>query len=187
VCVAAAAAVAGDQPSQAWAIGFAQQPVELRPLEFLDGIPEDALHRRALVRDYAVCVEHRDQVARVCDEGAEPRLALAAVKVGRERRALHCQRDLEAQSFERVRHLLGDTVVRVGDQEAADLGADREGSQQHGVSALEAELVARLARELEVRDPHAGRVCLQPGEGRLGQPPVAVLGRCGDDRACIPQ
>src|SRR5690348_17586424 len=48
--------------------------------------------------------------------------------------------------------------------------------------ALEAELAASLARELEVRDPQLARVPLKPVEGRLGQRPVAVLGRRGDNR-----
>ena len=44
-------------------------------------VAEQTLDRRALIGDDAVGVEHRDQVARVCDERAEAGLALLAVQV----------------------------------------------------------------------------------------------------------
>ena len=67
------------------------------PIDVLGRVAEDALDRRALVDDGGVGVEHGDEVAGVLHERAEARLALAAVDLLGQRRALERERDLRGQ------------------------------------------------------------------------------------------
>ena len=86
-CVSGAASGRpGQDAREPRAIGVAQQPVEARALDLVGRVAEQALDRGALVGDGAVGGEHGDQVARVGDERAEARLALAAVEILGERR-----------------------------------------------------------------------------------------------------
>ena len=55
--------------------------LEARALDLVGRVAENALDRGALVGDDAVGVEHGDEVARMCDEGAETGFALPAVEV----------------------------------------------------------------------------------------------------------
>src|SRR6266516_5998686 len=81
VAVGTAGSIAGDQLAKPRPIGLAQDPVEPASLDVDNAVAEHAFDRRALVGHDAVCVEDGDQVARVCDERAESRLALAPVQV----------------------------------------------------------------------------------------------------------
>src|SRR5206468_13053178 len=82
---------AGEDACEPWTVGCAEQPVEPSALDVLGGVAEKTLDRGALVRDRAVCCEHGDQVARMGDERAEPRLALTAVEILGEQRPLDRQ------------------------------------------------------------------------------------------------
>ena len=99
---------AGDDLREPRPIRLPQQAGEVRPFDLVRAVAEDALDRRALVRDGAVGVEHGDEVARVGDERAEARLALAAVEVLGERRSLDGERDLRGERLERVDELARD-------------------------------------------------------------------------------
>ena len=89
-----------------------------RALDLVDGVAEQPLDRRALVRDDAVCVEHGDQVARVRDERAEARLAPAAVALLGERRRVERERDLRGERTERVDRFDGSSLRRLDDDRA---------------------------------------------------------------------
>ena len=92
----------GQQVQQAALLVGVQQAVEARADHVLGGVAEDALDRRALVDDRGVGVEDRDEVAGVLDERAEARLALAAVDLLGQRRALERERDLRGQRAQRT-------------------------------------------------------------------------------------
>ena len=77
----ARAAVTAYHLCQPSLVGRTHEPVEPRALDVLDAVAEQSLHRRALVGDDTVVVEHADQVARVCDERPEPSLALPTVQI----------------------------------------------------------------------------------------------------------
>ncbi len=89
VSLGVARAVDRDQLRKKRPVGFAQKPVEPRSLDLVHAISEQAFDRRALVRDEAVGVQHRDEVAGVRNERAEPGLALASMEILRERRSFH--------------------------------------------------------------------------------------------------
>ncbi len=114
------------------------------------------------------------------DERPEARFALPAVKVGGERRALHGERDLEPERLEAVRDLLGDLAGRVGEQQAPNIGADRELRGEDGVAAFESQLASDLLGQVVIRDPHGLGVLPEPGEGLVWELPVGVLRR-GDN------
>ena len=84
-----ARAVDRDQLREQRPVGLAQQPVEPRSFDLVDAVSEQTLDRRALVRDEAVGVQHRDEVAGVRNERAEPGLALASMEILCERRPFH--------------------------------------------------------------------------------------------------
>src|SRR6185437_2528686 len=148
--VGAAAAVTGDELIQAGPVGFAQEPAELGPLQLVCPITEYALDRGALVRDDTVRVENRDQVAGVSDERPEAGLALPAVKILGEGRALDRQRDLEAQRLERPCYLDPHLDGRAHDQETAHLGLDGERDDQDRVAAVEPQVASSLLWQLGV-------------------------------------
>ena len=108
----------------------------------------------------------RDQVAGVSDERPEAGLALPAVKILGEGRALDGQRDLEAQRLERACDLDPHLDGRAHDQETAHLGLDGERDDQDGVAAVEPQVASSLLWQLGVRDPVGGRVVAQPVECR---------------------
>ncbi len=66
-------------PLEPRAVGFSEEAVEARTLDFLRRVAEDSLDRGALVGDDAVNIEDRDQVARVRHERAEASLTLLTV------------------------------------------------------------------------------------------------------------
>src|ERR671924_190744 len=83
-------------------VGLAHEAVEARPLDLVGRVAEHALDRRALVGHDAVGVEDGDQVARVRDERTEARLALPAVEILGEHRALDAPRHLRRKRLQRV-------------------------------------------------------------------------------------
>src|SRR5207245_6244516 len=95
-----APAVTGQDPLEPGTIGLLEQRVEPRALDLVGPVAEHALDRRALVRDGALGVEDRDQIARVRDQGAEARLVPAPVQVLGERRALGCERYLRRERLQ---------------------------------------------------------------------------------------
>src|SRR5882724_13147071 len=76
-----------DQLREQGPVGLAQKPGEPRSFDLVHTVSDQTLDRRALVSDEAVGVQHRDQVARVRDEGAETGLALATMEIRCQRRA----------------------------------------------------------------------------------------------------
>ena len=102
VSLPAYARAVGQQAQQAAVLVGGQQAVEAGADHVLRGVAEDALDRRALVDDGGVGVEHGDEVAGVLDERAEARLALAAVDLLGQRRALERKRDLRGQRAQRA-------------------------------------------------------------------------------------
>ena len=131
-------------------------------------------------------VEHGDQVARVGDERPEPRLALAAVEVLGQRRALDGERDLRGERLERVDELAGD---------ARPASRGRAGrAPRRGPRAAERSTASAVDEVEAGRAPPRGVARAGPASrpGRLAQPavgvrrhvPLAVVaGRGGDDRA----
>ena len=142
----------GQQAQQAAVLLGGQQAVEARPDHVRRRVAEDALDRRALVDDGGVGVEDRDEVAGVLDERAEARLALAAVDLLGQRRALEGQGDLRGQRAQRA--VLGAAQRTRGgrraadDEQAARVAAEAE-AQDVGVIVLgpEAQVLAHLGDE----------------------------------------
>ena len=180
---------AGQDLLQALSIGCAEQTGELGPLDVVRAIPEDALDGRALVRDDAVGVEHRDEVARVGHERPEPSFALAPVEVLGERCSFHGQRDLGSERLERIDELARGRGRGADDEQSARLVANRQGKEQHRHGVGQAELVLhdlgqRRARNLLARR----RTSAQPAFGLPRDRPGSVpLRRRGDVGAAAAQ
>ncbi len=81
VPVDAGRAVHLDQLREQRTIGLAQKPVEPRSFDLVHAVTQQTLDRRALVRDQAVGIQHRDEVAGVRNERAETGLALASMEI----------------------------------------------------------------------------------------------------------
>ena len=137
-------AAAADDRLEARAVSFGEQPVEALALDLLDRVAEHALDRRALVRDDAVCVEHGDQVARMCDERAEARLALLPVEVFGERRGLERERHLRGEIPSESTMSDGTSSRRLDEERALVLVAHREPHDERVERFAEAERGERL-------------------------------------------
>ena len=160
---------AGDDLREPRPVGRREQPGELAALDLVGAVAEHALDRRALVGDDAVGVEDGDEVARVGDERAEPRLALATVEVLRQRGALDGERDLRGERLERVDELARDrSRASRGRAGRASRRGPRAGRSSTSPPSI-AELLAHILGQ--TREPQTCWV----GAGGLAQPALGVL------------
>ena len=117
-------------PLEPRAVGLGEEAVEARALDLVGRVAEHSLDRGALIGDDAVGVEDRDQVARVRDERAEASLALLPVEILDERRGLERERDLRRERVERASISLRKGDVRLEDECAPNLVADRQRQEE---------------------------------------------------------
>ena len=168
VAFAHSRAVDCDQLREQWPVGFGQQAVEALSFDLVGAIAEHTLDRRALVRDDSVRIEDGDQIARVRDEGAETRFALAPVQIGGERCAFDRERDLRRERAERICEIACDGLGGRDDQRAADLTADGERRDDCRMALGQPEVAAHVRRELSVDDLLRLRNLAQPVAGGDG-------------------
>ena len=172
-------AVLAHQLQQPRLLALRQQPVEAGADDLGRRVAEHALDRRALVDDDGVGVEHRDQVARVLHQRREARLALAAVHLLREPRALQGQRDLRRQAGQRRAHVLRGLALAGHHDQAAHLAAQRE-RQHEGVALLvvQQQVGARVGIEADAGAALAAARGSEERERRVRvEVPLRALGR----------
>ena len=147
-----ARAVDRDQLREQGPVGLAQKPVESRSFDLVDAISEQTLDRGALVRDQAVGVQHRDQVAGVRDERAEPSLALASMEICCQRRPFDRERDLRRECAERVYEVAREAHRRRDDDGAANFAANGERGDDRRLPFGEPEVASHVRRWVSVQD-----------------------------------
>ena len=156
VCFRAAADVAladtRQDLRQPRPVGHADQLGEVTSLDLVRPIAEHTLDRRALVRDGAMRVEDRDEVARVGDQRPEPGFALATVQVLCQQPSLHGERDLRGKRLERVDELAGYAHRRAQDEQATRLVTNGERQNQDSVALTKVELVLHLLGQSRERN-----------------------------------
>src|SRR5438067_914072 len=109
---------------QAGPVGAGDEQVEAGAHDLL-GLPaEHALDRRALVADDAVGPDDGDEVARVLDKRAEPRLGAPAVQLAAHVLAVDRERDLVGERSQQLLQRLSGLLLS-GHQEQARAGATR--------------------------------------------------------------
>src|SRR5438034_10587831 len=81
------------------------------------------------------------------DERAEPRLALAAMEIFGEHRALQSKRHLRGNRLERVDELAGAAFSGADDEEAANGVAEGRWKKHHGPGLREAKLASYFLRQ----------------------------------------
>ena len=156
-----------DQLGQERPVALDEQPVETPALDFMGAVSEHPLDRGALVGDDALAVEHCDQVAGMGDERAEARLALSAMKIGRERCAFDGQGDLGRECAERVRKVTRDALGRRDNKCTAYVAPDGEGSDHRGLPLGEPEVAAHVRRRIGMKDSERPGAVAQPVTGAV--------------------